>query len=51
MNRYAYLNYLLKKQIPDIILRGEDFGRTCRAEIQVYEVVNQGITAKVIVIF
>lgn len=28
-----------------------DFGRTCSAEIQVYEVVNRGISGKVIVIF
>lgn len=60
LNRYAYLNYLLKKHIRDIILicyqepgrgGGGDFGRTCSAEIQVYGVVSRGINGKVIVIF
>lgn len=56
LNRYAYLNYLLKKHTRDIILicyqePGGDLGRTCRAEIQVYRVVNRGIKGKVIVIF
>lgn len=55
LNRYAYLNYLLKKHTRDIILicyqELGDLGRTCRAEIQVYRVVNRGIKGKVIVVF